>query len=97
MNEVQERCTTMVYSETFWRAVRMNDDLIERLGRSQQQVMSLTVQNRQLRDRAEKAEYRAEVLEELVMDVVADLQDNLSADKIERRIRAVIQRLDAND
>ena len=85
MNEVQERCTTMVYSETFWRAVRMNDDLIERLGQAQQKVMSLTVQNRQLRDRAEKAEYRADVLEKLVMDVAADLglrrgriQDRLS-------------------
>jgi hypothetical protein len=74
-----------------------NDDLVEKLSKSQQAVMSLTVQNRQLRDRAEKAEYRAEVLEELVMDVVADLQDNLSADKIERRIRAVIQRLDEDD
>jgi hypothetical protein len=97
MNEVQDKCTTMVYSETFWRAVRMNDDLIERLGRSQQQVMSLTVQNRQLRDRAEKAEYRAEVLEELVMDVVADLRSGVKDSEIDYRIGKVMQRLDAND
>jgi hypothetical protein len=97
MNEVQERCTTMVYSETFWRAVKMNDDLIERLGRSQQQVMSLTVQNRQLRDRAEKAEYRAEVLEELIMDVAADLRSGVKDSEIDYRIGKVMQRLDAND
>ena len=97
MNEVQDKCTTMVYSETFWRAVRMNDDLIETLGRSQQQVMSLTVQNRQLRDRAEKAEYRAEMLEELVMDVAADLADGVAAYKIDYRIGKVMQRLEADD
>jgi hypothetical protein len=97
MNEVQDKCTTMVYSETFWRAVRMNDDLIERLGRSQQQVMSLTVQNRQLRDRAEKAEYRAEVLEELIMDVAADLRSGVKDSEIDYRIGKVMQRLDAND
>jgi hypothetical protein len=97
MNEVQDKCTTMVYSETFWRAVRMNDDLIERLGQAQQKVMSLTVQNRQLRDRAEKAEYRAEVLEELVMDVVADLREGVKDSEIDYRIGKVMQRLDEDD
>ena len=97
MNEVQDKCTTMVYSETFWRAVRMNDDLIETLGRSQQQVMSLTVQNRQLRDRAEKAEYRADVLEELIMDVVADLRAGVADSEIDYRIGKVMQRLEFED
>jgi ABC-type uncharacterized transport system involved in gliding motility auxiliary subunit len=75
----------------------IQDDLIVKLGQSQQKVLSLTVAKRLLEKRLEKVEERAEVLEELVMDVVADLQDNLSADKIERRIRAVIQRLDEDD
>jgi hypothetical protein len=68
--------------------------MIVRLGQAQQKVMSLTVAKRRLEARLEKVEERADVLEALVMDVVADLQDNLSAAKIERRIRAVIQRLD---
>jgi len=70
---------------------------MHQLGRSQQQVMSLTVQNRQLRDRAEKAEYRAEVLEELIMDVAADLRSGVKDSEIDYRIGKVMQRLDAND
>jgi hypothetical protein len=75
----------------------IQDDMIVRLGQAQQKVMSLTVQNRQLRDRAEKAEYRAEVLEELVMDVAADLADGVAAYKIDYRIGKVMQRLDTYD
>ena len=75
----------------------IQDDLIERLGQAQQKVMSLTVAKRRLEARLDKAEERADVLEGLVMDVVADIQDNLSAAKIERRIRAVIQELDGDD
>ncbi len=97
MNEVQERCTTMVYSETFWRAVRMNDDLIERLGQSQQKLMSLTVENRALKKRLKKIEERAEILEELAMDVAADLADGVADYKIDYRIGKVMQRLDADD
>lgn len=74
-----------------------SDWFAEQLGASQQKVMSLTVAKQLLEKRLENVEERAEILEELVMDVVADLQNNLSADKIERRIRAVIQRLDADD
>lgn len=74
-----------------------SDWFAEQLGASQQKVMSLTVAKQLLEKRLENVEERAEILEELVMDVVADLQNNLSADKIERRIRGVIQRLDADD
>ena len=74
-----------------------NNDLIEKLGNAQQQVMSLTVQNRQFRDRAEKAECRAEVLEELIMDVVADLREGVKDSEIDYRIGKVMQRLDEDD
>jgi len=75
----------------------IQDDMIVRLGQAQQQVMSLTVQNRQLRDRAEKAEHRAEVLEELIMDVVADLREGVSHAVIDLRIGRIMQRLDEDD
>ena len=97
MNEVQERCTKMVYSENFWRTVRMNDDLIERLGQAQQKVMGLTVENRALKKKLERIEERADVLEELVMDVAADLADGVAAYKIDYRIGKVMQRLEFED
>ena len=87
----------MVYSENFWRTVRMNDDLIERLGQAQQKVMGLTVENRALKKRAKAAEERAEILEELIMDVVADLHEGVSASKIDYRIGKVMQRLEFED
>ena len=97
MNEVQERCTQMVYSENFWRTVRMNDDLIERLGQAQQKVMGLTVENRALKKKLERIEERADVLEELVMDVAADLADGVADYKIDYRIGKVMQRLEFED
>jgi hypothetical protein len=97
MNEVQEKCTKMVYSENFWRTVRMNDDLIERLGQAQQKVMGLTVENRALKKKLERIEERADVLEELVMDVAADLADGVAAYKIDYRIGKVMQRLEFED
>ena len=74
-----------------------NDELIERLGQAQQKVMSLTVAKRRLEARLEKVEHRAEVLEELIMDVVADMQDNVLKSVILERINKVMQRLDADD
>jgi hypothetical protein len=73
-----------------------HDDLIEKLGASQQKVMSLTVQNRSLKKRAQVAEERAEILEELVMDVVGDLRDGIRASAIDYRIGKVMQRLEGN-
>ena len=70
-----------------------SDWFAEQLGRSQQKVMGLTVENRALRKRAKSAEERAEILEELVMDVVADLRDGVSDSKIDYRIGKVMQRL----
>ena len=70
-----------------------SDWFIEQLGASQQKVMSLTVQVRALKKRAKSAEERAEILEELVMDVVADLRDGVRASKIDHRIGKVMQRL----
>ena len=74
-----------------------NDELIERLGKAQQQVMSLTVHKHALEKRLEKAEHRAEVLEELVMDVVADIQDNVLRAVILERIAKVMGRLDEDE
>jgi hypothetical protein len=73
-----------------------HDDLIEKLGASQQKVMSLTVQNRSLKKRAQVAEERAEILEELVMDVVGDLRDGIRASAIDYRIGKVMQRLEGD-
>ena len=74
-----------------------NDELIERLGQARQKIMSLTVAKRRLEARLEKIEYRAEVLEELIMDVVADLRSGVEDSEIDYRIGKVMQRLDAND
>ena len=71
-----------------------SDWFVEQLGTSQQKVMSLTVQNRALKKRAKVAEERAEILEELVMDVVADLYEGVSASKIDQRIGDVMKKLD---
>jgi hypothetical protein len=73
------------------------DDLIERLGQAQQKVMSLTVAKRLLEKRLKKIEERAEILEELVVDVAADLADGVAAYKIDYRIGKVMQRLDGDD
>ena len=75
----------------------IQDDLIVKLGQSQQKVMSLTVAKRLLEKRLEKVEHRAEVLEELVMDVVADLREGVSHAVIDLRIGRIMQRLDADD
>jgi hypothetical protein len=74
-----------------------SDWFAEQLGASQQKVMSLTVAKRILEKRLEKIEHRAEVLEELIMDVVADCRDGAKGYEIEERIAKVMQRLDAND
>ena len=71
-----------------------NDDLVEKLSKSQQAVMSLTVAKRWLEKRLEKVEHRAEVLEELIMDVAADLRAGVKDSEIDYRIGKVMQRLD---
>jgi primosomal replication protein N len=53
-----------------------NDELIERLGKAQQKVMSLTVVKRQLEKRLETIEERAERLEELIMEIYMSGQLN---------------------
>jgi hypothetical protein len=73
-----------------------NDELIEKLGRSQQKVMSLTVQCRRLEIAEQKARERAEILEELVLDVEADLADGVAAYEVKDRIAKVMQRLDGD-
>lgn len=71
-----------------------NDELITALGNSQQKVMSLTVQVRELKKRAKAAEERVEILEELLAAVVADLYKVVSASKIDQRIGDVMKKLD---
>jgi len=73
------------------------DELIEKLGASQQKVMSLTVAKRRLEARLEMVEERAEVLEELIMDVVADCRDGAKGYEIEARIAKVMERFVADD
>jgi hypothetical protein len=71
--------------------------MIVRLGQAQQKVMSLTVAKRLLEKRLEKVEERADVLEELIMDVVADCREGARGYEIEQRIGRVMQRLDGDD
>jgi hypothetical protein len=71
-----------------------SDWFVEQLGTSQQKVMSLTVQVRELKKRAKAAEEWVEILEELLMDVVADLYKVVSASKIDQRIGDVMKKLD---
>jgi hypothetical protein len=71
-----------------------SDWFAEQLGASQQRVMGLTVENRSLKNRLGRVQARAEVLEELIMDVVADMQDNVLKSAILERINKVMQRLD---
>jgi hypothetical protein len=75
----------------------IQDDPIVRLGQSQQRVMHLTVAKRALEKRLGVAEHRAEVLEELVMDIVADMQDGVLKSVIMERINKVMQKLDGED
>ena len=51
----------------------------------------------ELEERLKAAEERAEALEELVMDVVADLREGVSASKIDYRIGKVMQKLEWNE
>jgi hypothetical protein len=74
-----------------------SDWFAEQLGRSQQKVMGLTVKCRRLEIAEQKARERAEVLEELVMDVVADCREGARGYEIEQRIRKVVGELDEDD
>jgi len=71
-----------------------SDWFIEKLGQAQQKVMGLTVQCRRLEIAEQKARERAEVLEELIMDVVADCRDGARGYEIEQRVAKVMQKLD---
>ena len=73
------------------------DWFITQLGNSQQKVMSLTVTCRRLEMAEQRARERAEVLEELVMDIVADKQDGVLKSVILERINKVMQKLDGED
>ena len=75
----------------------IQDDLTVKLGQSQQRVMSLTVRCRHLEMAEQRARERAEILEELVMDIVADMQDGVLKSVILERIRKVMQKLDGED
>jgi hypothetical protein len=73
-----------------------NDELIERLGQAQQKVMSLTVTCRRLEMAEQRSRERAEVLEELVMDIVADCREGVKDYEILERITKVMQKLDGD-
>ena len=75
----------------------IQDDLMVRLGRAMQKVMSLSVEKRALAQRVEAAEERAEILEELVFDIVLDMRDGVDKTEIHERIRKVVQKLDGED
>jgi hypothetical protein len=70
------------------------DEMTMALGRTQQNLMSMTVRCRHLEIAEQRARERAEILEELVMDVVVDLHEGVSASKIDYRIGKVMQKLE---
>ena len=70
------------------------DWFLTQLGNSQQKVMSLTVTCRRLEMAEQRARERSEILEELVMDVVADMQDGVLKSVILERIFKVMQKLE---
>lgn len=72
----------------------IQDDLIVKLGQSQQKVMSLTVRCRHLEMAEQRARERADILEELVMDIVADIKETVPSTEILERIAKVIEKLD---
>ena len=74
-----------------------SDWFAEQLGQSQQKAMALAVENRALKKKLKRIEERAEILEELVMDVAADLRDGVKDSEIDYRIGKVMQRLNADD
>ena len=74
-----------------------SDWFITQLGNSQQKVMSLTVQVRELKKQYKAAQERAETLEELVFDIVLDMRDGVDKTEIHERIRKVMQKLDGED
>lgn len=73
------------------------DWFVEQLGASQQKVMSLTVTCRRLEMAEQRARERAEILEELVMDIVADIKEIVPSTEILERINKVMQKLDGED
>ena len=70
------------------------DEMTMALGRSQQNLMSMTVRCRYFEMAEQRARERAEILEELVMDVVADCRQGSLLCEIEERIRKMMQKLE---
>ena len=70
------------------------DEMTMALGRTQQNLMSMTVQCRRLEIAEQRARERADILEELVMDVVGDMQSNVLKSVTFERIRKVMQKLE---
>ena len=71
-----------------------DEELIERLGKTMQVAMHLLTKNRELRERVEVAEERAEILEDLVTDIVADIKETVPSTEILERIFKVMQKLE---
>jgi len=74
-----------------------SDWFAEQLGRSQQKVMGLTVKCRRLEIAEQKARERGEILEELVMDLVADMREGRAPSEMLARVRKVVGELDGDD
>ena len=70
------------------------DWFIERLGRSQQRVMSLTVENRALKMRLDRLEDREEQLEGALLETYLDLKEGQTAAKVLSAVRKRLDRLD---
>ena len=76
------------------RSVLTNEQIIGLTHRLVDTCIDCKGKIEELGKRLKAAEERAETLEELVMDVVADLREGVSASKIDYRIGKVMQKLE---
>ena len=80
----------------------MTDDLVKRLREGDEFERFMLAERaadriEALETKLAESEARSEVLEELAMDVAADLYDGVPADKIDQRIGDVMKQLDEEE
>ena len=70
------------------------DWFVEKLGQSQQQVMSLTLAKRRLENAVSVLENRADFLEEVLTEAFADLKEGRDPGEVREVLGAALTRLD---
>ena len=70
------------------------DWFVEKLGASTQRVMSLMQANADLKTALERADARAEYLEEAVLEILLDLKEGRNVEEIQAQVYEHLNRLD---